>query len=329
MQASEASATSYYYIGDNDDGVGDYQADPHRGGMEHWHNGTAWIARPPDDFYFITNANSYPLDDDGHGTHVSGIIGATADNTVGVAGISFGAKIMALKASDSAGTLTKIDSAKAIRYAADNGAKIMNYSFGGSSSAPVQKNAIDYAYGKGVILFASAGNGNTSTPDYSASYDNVVSIAATNNKDEKAGFSNFNNKVDLSAPGVDILSTMPTYPVGSNSGPSGRLQNYDYMSGTSMASPVAAGVAALIRWRNPGLSPLAVESIMDTSAVDLGDIGFDTTFGVGRVNLAAALNKTPLVKTGADALARTSIGILLLMVGVVVVIRKSRDKATS
>ncbi|MCK4268137.1 MAG: S8 family serine peptidase, partial [Actinomycetia bacterium] len=97
----------------------------------------------------------------------------------------------------------------------------------------------------------------------------------------------------------------------------------------SMASPVAAGVAALIRWRNPGLSPLQVEQLIETSSVDLGAVGFDTTFGVGRVNLAAALNNTPLVKTGADTLARTSIGFLLLMVGVVVVIRKSRDKATS
>ncbi len=327
MTPTDSSATNYYWLSENDDTtLTGYKADPYKGGMSHWYNGASWNSYPANDFYFRTNGNGYPMDDNGHGTHVSGIIGATADNTVGVAGVSFGAKIMSLKASGSAGSFMTDHYVNAIRYAADNGAKIINMSFGGTSTSTAAKNAVDYAYGKGVILFAAAGNDDTSTPDYPASYDNVVSIAATTNKDEKASFSNFNDKVDLSAPGQSIMSTMPSYVVGKTAGYG---LDYAYMNGTSMASPVAAGVAALVRWRNPGLSPLQVELLIETSSVDLGAEGFDTTFGAGRVNLAAALNNTPLLKTGADTLARTSIGFLLLMVGVVVVIRKSRDKATS
>ena len=316
MSASESSATSYYAISDNDDGVGGYKADPYKEGMEHWFNGVSWVARAGDDFYFRTNKNANPRDDRGHGTHVSGIIGARVNNLEGGAGVSFGAQLMVLKASGSAGQFTGIAIDQAIRYAADNGAKVINMSFAGASPSALLTNAVNYAYGKGVILFASSSNEGVPTLMYPASYNNVVSVGATTNLDTSATFSNYNNMVDLSAPGKDIYSTMPTYPVGLNS--DGWAQNYEFLSGTSMASPVAAGIAAMVRAYNPSLTPLEVEQLMKTHAVDLPPAGRDDSFGEGRVNAAATLNNTPVMASGENTLYKTIAGFLLLIFGIAV-----------
>jgi subtilisin family serine protease len=225
---------------------------------------------------FVHN-NKTPADDNGHGTHVSGIVTAATDNGLGIAGTSHGALIMPLKAADSAGSLSLSNVIKAIDYAADNGADIINMSFAAALSPPSTAlgSAIDQAHAKGLTLLAAVGNEGDGTINYPAGYDNVIGVGATTNRDEKASFSNHNSTVDIVAPGQTIYSTFPG--------------GYAFLSGTSMATPMAAGVAALALSRQPGLAPVQVKSALTAQADDLGAPGRDDYFGYGRVNARRAL----------------------------------------
>src|SRR4051812_16726914 len=151
-------------------------------------------------------------------------------------------------------------------------------SLGGGDSATL-KTAVQNAYagGNGVLLIAAAGNDGDSTLNYPAAYPEVVSVAATDNRDQRASFSNANADVEVAAPGVDVLSTYN----GSNS-------SYTTLSGTSMATPHVAGVAAIIAGKNPALTASAIRSKLDASVDDLGTAGRDPNFGFGRVNLVKA-----------------------------------------
>lgn len=160
-------------------------------------------------------------------------------------------------------------------------------SFGGPADS-LMPPALNYAAKKGVTLIAAAGNSGPGAVSYPASYPNVISIGATTNKDVWASFSNTNVMVDFSAPGVDIYSTLPTYPV--SKWLSELPANYGYLSGTSMASPMAAGAAALILAKDPTLTPIEVEKLLEKTAEDLGDVGWDEYFGFGRLDTARALN---------------------------------------
>ena len=238
FRSTAVSATDYYVVYGNALSRANYQLDPYKGGTQQWWNGSAWVVDTDNDWFFTTNANANPQDDNGHGTHVSGIIGAKIDNGVGIAGVSYGARIMAIKAGSSDGSLTSVDIIEALNYAADNGAKVINMSFAGDTVSSLEQDAVLYAYGKGAALFAAAGNhlpgADPSTfISFPACYARVVSVGATTNRDTIAGFSNFNASVDVSAPGENIYSTMPTYAVAKNS--EGAAQDYDYLSGTSMA----------------------------------------------------------------------------------------------
>ncbi|MBI4743577.1 MAG: S8 family serine peptidase [Actinobacteria bacterium] len=286
FKTANNNSSNYYRLFDN---WGDVIPDIYRDGQEYRYSGGSplWTGYPNDDFYFRTNPNSYSRDDNGHGTHVSGIIGAESDNGQGIAGISYGAKIMPLKAGNSSGILFSEDIIDAIYYAADNGAKVINMSFGGYYSSTLEQEAIDYARGKGVVIFAAAGNDGNTTMNYPAGYTNVIGVGATTNQDQRASFSNYNSSVDLTAPGKYIYSTMPTYSVSMNS--LGYSQNYDYVSGTSMASPHTAGLAALIISQNPALTPLEIEQAMQNNADDLGVVGRDDYFGYGRINAYESL----------------------------------------
>lgn len=219
-------------------------------------------------------------DPNGHGTHVAGIIGAIANNGVGVAGLADGASILPVRVLSADGSGWTSDVANGIIWAADHGATVINLSLAGSADDPVLSSAVSYAEGKDVVVVAAAGNDRASGDpvDYPAAYPGVVAVAATDSSNASAGFSETGSYVGVAAPGVSILST---YPV--------TLGSYATMSGTSMASPYAAATAALIRAAAPGLSAAEVTGALEASADDLGPSGWDGTFGFGLIDPVAAL----------------------------------------
>jgi thermitase len=218
-------------------------------------------------------------DDNGHGTHVAGTISANANNGTGVTGVAFNSPLAVCRALGGLlGTGNTSDVANCITWTHDKGAAVISMSLGGGNSTTL-KNAVDYAWkgggSGGSVLVAAAGNDGNSTVNYPAGYGNVVSVAATDHNDQRASFSNANADVEVAAPGVDVLSTY-------NNG------GYRTLSGTSMATPHAAGVAAVIRHLNPGASAAQTVSRLGAATDDLGPAGRDPSFGFGRVNLHKA-----------------------------------------
>ncbi len=199
------------------------------------------------------NLDGDPMDDNGHGTHVAGTIAAIHDNGQGVAGASPNAKIMALKFLGKYGSGPTASAVAALDYAVAHGAKISNNSWGGGGFSQSLSDAIARAEAAGHLVVAAAGNSNVTTdisPSYPAAFDfdNIIAVAATDHNDAKAGFSNFGKRtVDLGAPGVDILSTLPG-------------NTYGVYSGTSMAAPHVTGVAALAWSRAPDASPADIKA---------------------------------------------------------------------
>ncbi|CAM4520217.1 type VII secretion-associated serine protease mycosin [Paenibacillus endophyticus] len=224
----------------------------------------------------IVDETAEPDDDVGHGTHVSGIIGATVNNSEGVAGLSWYNKIMPIKVLDSSGAGSTYSVAQGIIWAVDHGAKVINMSLGNYAQADFLHDAIKYAYEHDVVMIAASGNDNTDRPGYPAAYPEVFAVAATDSNKEKASFSNYGNYIDVAAPGDSIASTYP----GSQ---------YAALSGTSMASPHVAALAGLIRSVNPELSNEEVMELMRTSASDLGAKGKDDYFGYGEIDIVRAL----------------------------------------
>ncbi|MDQ8736689.1 S8 family peptidase [Paenibacillus sp. LHD-38] len=224
----------------------------------------------------IVDEEAEPDDDVGHGTHVSGIIGATVNNSEGVAGLSWYNKIMPIKVLDSSGAGSTYSVAQGIIWATDHGAKVINMSLGNYAQADFLHDAIKYAYEHDVVMIAASGNDNTDRPGYPAAYPEVFAVAATDSNHEKASFSNYGDYIDVAAPGDSIASTYP----GSQ---------YAALSGTSMASPHVAALAGLIRSVNPELSNVEVMELMRKSAVDLGAEGKDDNFGYGEIDVDKAL----------------------------------------
>jgi thermitase len=216
-------------------------------------------------------------DDNGHGTHVAGTISANANNGRGVTGVAFNSPLAICKAlGGPLGSGSTAGVANCITYLADKGAKVISMSLGGGASTTLQ-NAVAYATGKDALLIAAAGNDGDATANYPAAYAQVVSVAATDNRDQRASFSNANADVEIAAPGVDVLSTYN----GSNT-------SYTELSGTSMATPHVAGVAAIIRQRNAAFSWTQARTKLGSSVDDKGAPGRDPQFGFGRVNLVKA-----------------------------------------
>ncbi|MDP2211431.1 MAG: S8 family serine peptidase [Candidatus Aquicultor sp.] len=177
----------------------------------------------------------------GHGTHVAGIAAAAANNGIGVAGLAYGAGIMNVKVLGDDGSGYTSWVASGINWAADNGAKVINMSLGGSTGSRTLESAINYAWSKGVVVVAAGGNSASSAKQYPAAYTNCIAVAATDQNDNKAYFSSFGSKwIDVAAPGVNIYSTLPNH--------SNRIggTDYGYLSGTSMSTPYVAGLAALV-----------------------------------------------------------------------------------
>lgn len=211
-----------------------------------------------------------------HGTHVAGIIAAEINNTVGGAGVAPKTKIMPINVFQDEDAYAS-DTIEAIYRAVDHGADIINLSLGNYYYSAIYQEAIDYAHEAGVVVVAAAGNESTDEPAYPASYDHVVSVASTTPWDDTSYFSNYGPTIDVSAPGSYIYSTLPE-------------DDYGEMSGTSMASPVVAGIAALIKANEPNLTNDEIVKRLVETADDLGPKGKDEDFGYGRVNASAAVS---------------------------------------
>ncbi len=201
-----------------------------------------------------------PIDFHGHGTHCAGIASASTNNKIGIAGVSWGCKIMPLRAGYKTptgdGSLATTDTSSALYYAADNNANVISMSWGGAYSFTLQS-AINYALHKGCVLIAAAGNESSSYPIYPAGFDGVIAVAASDTNDQRAYFSNYGQWVDIAAPGRNIYSTYLN-------------NNYVTMNGTSMATPLVAGVASLIISQDRSLLPDQVNRRLIDSADDVG-----------------------------------------------------------
>lgn len=252
--------------------------------------GTSFVAG-----YDFINNDAHPNDDDGHGTHVAGTIAQSTNNNLGVAGIAFNTTIMPVKVLSAAGSGTYQQVADGIYYAANNGAKIINMSLGGSSPATVLEEAVASAYNKGVTVLAAAGNDNSSTLIYPAAYNAyVIAVGATQYDEIKAPYSNYGSSLDIVAPGgnTGVDQNGDGYA-------DGVLQNtfgntpvdwaYWFYQGTSMATPHASGLAALILALNPALTPDEVRNILQSTAEDKSTAGWDSTYGWGIIDAQAAL----------------------------------------
>lgn len=221
------------------------------------------------------NNDMDPADDCGHGTHVTGTVAATTNNALGVAGMSQ-ATILPLKVLDAPDILGRCSGnvswiADAIRYAADNGARIISMSIGGPDST-VERDAVQYAYSKGAYIVAASGNGGSNNGvDFPAAYPESIAVAALESNKARASYSDGGPQVDIAAPGSNVLST--TY--GSDS-------SYGNMSGTSMATPHVSGALALALSCAPaGTTRTTVTNALYSTAEDLGAAGFDNIYGHG------------------------------------------------
>jgi len=223
-------------------------------------------------------------DDNGHGTHVAGIAAAAANNGVGIAGIAWNARIMPVKVLNQYGDGFYSDLAAGIVYAADNSARVINMSLGGTESSQTLCTAVDYAHSRGSLVVSAAGNDGAGWVMYPAACPSVLAVAATDAHDQRASFSNYGSPMALAAPGVDIYST-GWMSDRTNDCASG----YCYKSGTSMAAPHVSGVAALAWSRWPGLSADAVAMQITRTAVDVGSLGWDEYTGWGRLDAAATV----------------------------------------
>ena len=258
-----------------------------------------------------TPPDNDPIDDFGHGTHVAGTIAAVGNNAVGIIGVAPKARVMALKGLDKRGTGSLTDLANAVYYAADNGAQVINASWGGFGTTPQTLiDAITYAHDiKNVVFVAAAGNNNwdVGSQDYGfwpANIRDSIAISAFDHTDTKASFSNFGAKIDVAAPGGgdtdstgliylpnrSILSLKSAISDPAIAAPGLILaNNYLRQAGTSMAAPHVAGVAALVRSLHPEFSAEQVRQAFRRGTDDVNTAGLDTYSGYGRVNATKAL----------------------------------------
>ncbi len=216
-----------------------------------------------------------PEDKQGHGTHVAGIAGAATDNGVGVAGTCPACGLLDVKVLDDRGYGSSSRTIKGIKWAAYNGAKVINMSLGGGGFSQAEQDAVNYAWGKGVVLVASAGNDKTTKAHYPSDYNNVIGVAGTNSSDERYWWTNYGTKVEVAAPGQSILSTTNDL-------------NYGTKSGTSMASPHVAGVAGLV-WSVPTLAT-SKENVRNRIFSTVDKIaGSGKYWNYGRINACKAV----------------------------------------
>ena len=229
------------------------------------------------------DGDNEPIDESGHGTHVAGIAGAEPDNGIGIAGVAWNCSLMAVRAGLSLGGGSRMqddDSAAAIVYAADNGAHIINMSWGSQQQSFVIRDALEYAYARGVVLIGASGNSNESESIFPAAYRKVIAVASTNQFQQRFYRSNYGASVDIGAPGNGIIST--------------QIDNgYRLLTGTSMAAPHVAGLAALMLSKRPALTHEDIRQILINTADTVSEDDSDTSnlkfVGAGTVNAYRAL----------------------------------------
>lgn len=241
------------------------------------------------------NPSPDPCQTCNHGVHVSGIAGAETNNNVGIAGVGFACRLLPVKIMNSAGELNM--AYEGIVYAADHNCKVINCSWGSPSGGQFGQDIVDYAVlEKGCLVVAAAGNSAIDSPFYPAAYAHVLSVCASNSSDVKWSQSNYGRYVDLAAPGEGIYSTWIS-------------NGYTSSSGTSMASPVVAGGAALVASHFPGISPMALAERLRATADNIdtvaGNAAFAGKLGSGRLNLYRALTETGLKSVVLDGIAAT------------------------
>lgn len=254
--------------------------------------------------YDFINGDTDPKDDHGHGTHVAGIAAARTNNGLGIAGIAQ-ASIMAIKVLDADGYGPESVVATGVQWAVDQGARIISMSLGDPQRSKTLERAVNYAWARGALLVAAAGNGYGAQVEYPAGYSAVLAISALDSDDGFALYSNVGAKIDLAAPGTLVLSTMPTYAVTLTD--DGLSNNYATLTGTSMATPHVSAAAALLWSVRPDLTNLEVRDLLLSTAVDLGAAGPDRYFGYGKVDAAAAVDAaSPLPALALSLQASTS-----------------------
>lgn len=220
-----------------------------------------------------------------HGTHVAGIVAASINNGKGIVGIAPGVTLMPLGVFSPEGVGTYYDLIRAIVYAVDNGARVINMSLGATTYSRGEAEAVAYAVRHGAVLVAAAGNRSSNRVFYPAAHPQVIAVAATDVSDYPAGFSNHGDYISVAAPGVSIISTIPG-------------NGYGVLSGTSMATPHVSGLAALILSLNPELSPNQVRALIEEHADDrvgppaLDTPGRDPYYGAGRIHVGRAVAAT-------------------------------------
>ncbi len=248
-------------------------------------------------------------DDYGHGTHVTGIAAASTNNGIGCTGNGYNANVISLKVVDAADNGTSDDIARAIVYAADNGALVCNLSLGLYDYSQAEQDAVNYAWDKGTLCIAAAGNdGVDNKPLYPAALDRVLAVAATSARDQLATYSTYGANIGVAAPGGDfdfdllwflnVYSTMPTYEVTMTGSDFGYQMNYDYLQGTSMACPQVVGLAALYAGKmgftqsTPDVCLKIWRGIQQGAddILGLANGGWSSFYGYGRINLAGTLN---------------------------------------
>lgn len=222
-------------------------------------------------------------DDNGHGTHVAGTIAQSTNNNYGVAGIAYEASLMPLKVLSAAGGGTTSDIAEAIKFAADNGADVINMSLGGGGESQIMQEAINYAHQKGVVIVAAAGNAGRNAAEYPARHPHVIGVSALDAAGEKAPYSNFGAGVDMSAPGGSDTGKILQETIDPDTGTS----VFAGFQGTSMAAPHVAGVAALIKAAGV-TEPDEVLNVLQKSARVIQEDGLNH-FGAGHLDAAAAV----------------------------------------
>jgi len=241
--------------------------------------GTSFLGGDP------ANRTAGNTDPHGHGTHVAGIVTAARNNGLGGSGVAPGTQVLPVRVLNSTGTGWSSDVTAGVLWAHQQGADVINMSLGASGSMPGDlATAITFVTtdrtrrtAPTVVVAAAGNNGPNSSPSWPGSHDRSIAVAATDAADGIAPFSSWGSYVDVAAPGLSILSTC-------------RTGGYCTMSGTSMATPMVAGAAAVLRQQDPARGPDEVKARLESTAVDLGAPGRDNAFGAGRIDLAAAVN---------------------------------------
>ncbi|MGA1868236.1 MAG: S8 family serine peptidase [bacterium] len=248
---------------------------------------------PGQDF---VNDDPYPDDDNSHGTHIAGCIAQSTNNATGVSGLAYGATIMLVKIMDANGFISIADEVDGIYYAVNEGADIINLSFGGRGISMTEQDAINYAHENGVVVISSAGNRASSILEYPASYDNVISVTALQYNDTLAPYANYGQAIDVCAPGGNVTEdqNLDGWADGilqqRHNGSDFTKFHYYFEEGTSTACALVSAIAALIIEQSPEkLTPLQIKEILEESAIDLGTEGLDQYYGAGKVNAYYAL----------------------------------------